>query len=154
MKNIVVLFVIVLLAGCVSQSQILMNNQGQGVRCPSSGYGLAGMMVSSKNQNNCVEDYKRMGYVEIEKVGVTGIMRTEDCSVIKVFKDSPADRAGMKVGDVIERVNGQPVRNNKELTMAALGLAGNPVELKVRRDKARLSFKIVRGQRTKIAATK
>ncbi len=141
MKSIVFLFVVVLLAGCVFQSQILMNNQAQGVHCPFM------------NRDSCVEYYKQMGYVEIEKVGMVGVMTAEDCSVTKVFKDSPADRAGIKVGDVIVSVNGKAVKNNRELSIASFGLAGDPVELKVRRGKEGFTFKIVRGQRTKIAGT-
>jgi len=43
-----------------------------------------------------------------------GLKSTEGSLVSEVERGSPADRAGLKVGDVIVRVNGQKVKNSEE----------------------------------------
>jgi Do/DeqQ family serine protease len=51
-----------------------------------------------------------------------GLANASGALVSRVVEGSPADKAGVRVGDVITSVNGQPVRSNSELRNA-IGLA-------------------------------
>lgn len=50
----------------------------------------------------------------------------------KVVPDSPADRAGLKVGDVVERLSGQPIGSDKDIRRCLLNDAG-PIRMRVER---------------------
>jgi len=81
MKKIL-LFIIVLgalmVSGCATPSQVLIDpNTGNAVRCAHSGggWGLMGAIAISMtyaSQQQCIDDAKRMGYTEIEKVVKVG----------------------------------------------------------------------------------
>ncbi len=61
--------------------------------------------------------------------GETGVLVTQ------VFAGDPADRAGIKVNDIIKAVNGEPVTSSRELSrgIAALGV-GQKAEITLLRD--------------------
>jgi S1-C subfamily serine protease len=57
---------------------------------------------------------------------------TEGALVSGTFDDSPAETAGIEAGDVIVAINGEPVRNNVELTeMLAQHDPGDEIEIRV-----------------------
>ncbi len=70
--------------------------------------------------------------------------------IVKVFKNSPAEKAGVQANDIIEAVNGRPVTGLGTNEVAALvrGPKGTPVTLKLRRGDQPRTFdlEIVRGQ--------
>ncbi|MFZ0241306.1 MAG: DegQ family serine endoprotease [Desulfobacterales bacterium] len=61
--------------------------------------------------------------------GETGVLVTQ------VFEGDPADKAGIKVNDIIKAVNGQPVTSSRELSrgIAALGV-GQKADITILRD--------------------
>ncbi|MFZ0132379.1 MAG: DegQ family serine endoprotease [Desulfobacterales bacterium] len=61
--------------------------------------------------------------------GETGVLVTQ------IFEGDPADKAGIKVNDIIKSVNGQPVTSSRELSrgIAALGV-GQKAEITLLRD--------------------
>ena len=70
-----------------------------------------------------------------ELAKVFGIKRKHGAVIAQVDPDSPADRAGLKVGDVVVRVNKRPVRNSLDLrNMVGLLRAGSRIEMEVIRD--------------------
>jgi len=76
-----------------------------------------------------------------ELAQVFGIKRKHGAVVALVDPDSPADRAGLKVGDVVVRVNKRPVRNSLDLrNVVGLLRAGSRIELEVIRDGRRQHF--------------
>jgi S1-C subfamily serine protease len=73
----------------------------------------------------------------------------EDLTVVGVYRNCPADRAGLKPGDVILQVNGQTVSSLGEMLRRiwALGEAGARVPLTVVRDLERIDLVIDSGDR-------
>jgi len=66
-----------------------------------------------------------------------GLKRPDGALVAQVANDSAAQRAGLKPGDVITEVNGQPVQRSGELsTRIGMAAPGDAVKLKVWRDKS------------------
>jgi len=60
-----------------------------------------------------------------------------------VERGSPADKAGMKVGDIIRKVNGIPIRDVREAYRAIFGAnVGDVVTLTVDRDTKQITFKL------------
>lgn len=64
-----------------------------------------------------------------------GLANTQGALVSQVIDGSPADKAGVKAGDVITSVNGQPIKSNAELRNA-IGLlrVGDKVDVGIVRD--------------------
>jgi serine protease Do len=66
-----------------------------------------------------------------ESLGLTG----KGALVAELTVGGPADRAGLKPGDLITKANGQPVESATDLTRAVgLVRAGDPIRLDVRRE--------------------
>jgi serine protease Do len=64
-----------------------------------------------------------------------GLPQPEGALVSSVEKEGPADRAGIQPGDVILKVNGQPVQNSTELPVTIASLApGTTVNLEIWRN--------------------
>jgi len=64
-----------------------------------------------------------------------GLPNAVGALVSQVVEGSPADKAGLRVGDVITSVNGQPVKSNSELRNA-IGLlrVGDRIDIGLVRD--------------------
>ena len=63
--------------------------------------------------------------------------------VVRLGSGGPAARAGMRAGDIIVAVAGQPVRNLVDLRTAITGRkVGETVDVAVRREKMSLTLKV------------
>ncbi|MGQ0560899.1 MAG: PDZ domain-containing protein [Gemmatimonadota bacterium] len=69
-----------------------------------------------------------------EKVEPEGDTQRESITVRNVSKDSPAQKAGMRAGDEILRVNGMAASNGKFRALAGILAVGDTVRLRIRRD--------------------
>lgn len=78
----------------------------------------------------------------------TEIIESEDgtISIYSVFKDSPADKAGLKVGDVIKNINGESVEGKGSSEVASLikNSTVKDIHLSVMRGEETLDFVIER----------
>lgn len=75
-------------------------------------------------------------------------LRNGSLRVIKVLKDNPADRAGVKSGDIIVGVNDQSIENYTltESVEKIRGEIGTTVKITVLRDNKPIDFAIVRAE--------
>ena len=133
---------------CATPSAMLVNNQGQTVRCATSGWGWAGAPMASSAFDRCVEDYKTMGYLDVSVAGYVGIQFDKDekkmAKIILVQPGSPAEKAGLKVDDVIVSVGAQPVTSPAVGKQLVFGKAGESVDLKVKHGKKISEYKLTR----------
>src|SRR3569623_2030722 len=75
------------------------------------------------------------------------IKETQGAVIAKTVKDSPAAKAGLKAGDVVTRVNGQPVNSAAELrNMVGLMQVGETATIEVVRDGKPRTVKIMIAQ--------
>src|SRR3569833_1465238 len=75
------------------------------------------------------------------------IKETQGAVIAKTVKDSPAAKAGLKAGDVVTRVNGQPVNSAAELrNMVGLMQVGETATFEVVRDGKPRTVKIMIAQ--------
>jgi serine protease Do len=75
-----------------------------------------------------------------------GLPRPEGALVASVEKDGPAARAGIEAGDVILKLNGEPVHDSSELPVKIAGLSpGTRVELEIWRHHAMRDIEVTLG---------
>ncbi len=93
------------------------------------------MMASSKH-DTCVQNALALGYVLYTEAGTLGFANlTGDGKLVKILKlapGSPAEKAGLKPGDIIVNVNGQPMSNANDTQTVLFGKAGTNVDITVR----------------------
>ena len=69
-----------------------------------------------------------LGQLTEKESRAQGIDGLHGVKIDSVFTDSPADRAGIKSGDIITRINGQEVENNRHLTvLISQAKGGQPI---------------------------
>ena len=86
--------------------------------------------------------YPVIGAMVDEQGGAGGGAR-----ITEVFPGSPAERAGLQAGDVVEALDGTPVTNGIELIVAIRShLPGDTVQLAYRRDGERRSVEVTLGE--------
>lgn len=85
---------------------------------------------------------------EYEGIGVEIVTLTDGTNyltaVANVFKDSPAEKAGIKVGDIITKVDGKDVVSSSELASYIKNSEKSEFELVIKRDDKEETLKIVR----------
>lgn len=68
--------------------------------------------------------------------------------VSDVFSGDPADRAGIKVGDIITEINGKPVKDTHDLLLTIATLkVGQKLQLKAIRDGREITFQVTVAER-------
>lgn len=87
-----------------------------------------------------------------------GLDKPEGALVSDVIKGDPADKAGLKAGDIIIEINGKKLENHKELiNIIGSKSPGDTVVLKVMRDGKKIDIKVKLGERketTKVGESK
>ncbi len=122
----------------------------------SGGYQGIGFAVPSNMVRLVVGQLRKEGKVVRGWLGVTiqdmtpelakkfGLETAEGALVSDVFRDSPAQKAGIERGDVIIEYDGRGVKDVSSLrNMVAGSRVGSEVEVEVVRDKARRKLKVV-----------
>lgn len=134
MKQLYVAFIAVAIAGCSAQSQLLINPSRHTMRCSAHGIGLDGVIVTNSNMSNCVSDYAKLGYIPVDEAGVTGINFADGKGkpiISKLAKGSPAEKAGIVVGDTVLSVNDEKPTTSGDAIKALFGRAGETITVTV-----------------------
>jgi membrane-associated protease RseP (regulator of RpoE activity) len=131
------------LAGCATPSTTLVNQDLDTIRCSATNRGPSGTPSVVANRERCVREFKSLGYVELPDVvlGIKPSFAGTAPTVQAVIAGSPADKAGMKPGDVIQSMGGNQVQSFKDF-VGALGSkrAGDVLPIVVRRGGTTLEF--------------
>ncbi len=125
----------------------------------SGGYMGIGFAIPSDMAKSVMESILKYGKVIRGWLGVSiqtltpelekslGLKVNEGALVADVVKDSPADKGGLKRGDVITGFNGKKVEDSTILrNMVAASAPGTRVELKVARDGKELPLTVTLGE--------
>jgi serine protease Do len=134
--------------------------QGQGI----------GFAIPINMAKSILDDLKSKGKVTRGWLGVSIQDISEDIAksmnyknkngvlVTDVFKDDPADKAGIKVGDIITEINGKAIKDTHDLLLTTASLhVGDKATIKALRDGKEISLQIVvaeRKDKPEIALTK
>lgn len=130
--------------------------QGQGI----------GFAIPINMAKGILDDLKTKGKVTRGWLGISIQNITDDIAksinhknkngalVSDVVKGDPADKAGIKVGDIITEINGKPVKDTHELLLAIASLhVGEKAMIKALRDGKEISFQATVAERTEKAET-
>ncbi len=80
-------------------------------------------------------------------LGIRFIMRERGAEIMEVVPDTPADRAGLQVGDIILKVDGQRVRPSRPLPEILLSYRpGDRVTLTVEREGEEIEIPVTLGR--------
>lgn len=123
---------------------------------PSGGNVGIGFAIPSNMAKSIMDQLVRFGEVRRGQLGVyiqdvtpelakaLGLKRSTGAVIAQVIPDSPAQKAGLKEGDVVVAVNGKPIRNAGQLRNA-IGLlrVGDRVRLQVLRNGRSLTLTAV-----------
>lgn len=122
---------------------------------PSGGNVGIGFAIPSDTAAQIVDQLLRSGKVTRGWLGVQvqgldedlagsfGLTKDEGALVGQVVKDGPAERAGLKKGDVILRVNGTPIKDSRDLTRTIGAAAvGSNAKIEFLRDGARKNLTV------------
>ena len=113
--------------------------------------------IALQVKDQLVKDGKvTRGYVGVYIQQVTqdlaesfGLKTPEGALVTKIEKDSPAEKAGLKAGDVITALNGRKVTSSSSLPMLVSSIRpGTKAELTVIRDKKEIKLDITIGSKS------
>ena len=129
-----------------------------------------GFAIPISMAKTILPDLKAKGKVSRGWLGISVQDITEDMAkslhlkdrrgamISETFKNHPADRAGLKAGDIVTEINGKKVKDTHELLlMIAAFHVGDKINVKVLRDGRELSFTVVVSERKdqpEIVATK
>ncbi len=124
--------------------------QGQGI----------GFAIPINMAKSVLSDLKTKGKVTRGWLGISVQDITEDIAknmnltersgalVSDVFKGDPADKAGIKVGDIITEINGKKIKNTHDLLLTIAGVqVGERASIKVLRDGKEMTFRIIVAER-------
>jgi serine protease Do len=137
----------------------LVNIEGKVIGINTAIYADAqniGFAIPVDRAKKIVEDLRQYGEVHRVWVGLgTATLTPEEARrvgmppmrgalVTRVFGDSPADKAGIRPGDVIVAVDGAPVESREAFsTLTATATAGKRISVRVRRDDESLDVRLV-----------
>lgn len=93
-----------------------------------------------------IEDYKIMTMGQYGGIGAGILWRDGYVYISEPFEGFPADKAGLKPGDKIVRLNGEEAKGRgfKEVSAMLKGQAGTALDLVVEREGVPISVKIIR----------
>ena len=124
--------------------------QGQGI----------GFAIPSSMAKNILPDLKTKGKVTRGWMGISVQEVTEDIAkslklsqrsgalISEVFKGDPADRAGLRPGDVILEVNGKNIKDTHQLLILIASFhVGEKVNVKVSRDGQEKTYQVIVDER-------
>lgn len=142
MKRSMLLAIALGLAGCATPSTWLANNQGQAVLCSATGWGYVGAPMAATTHDQCVSNYRKVGYFELPDV-VLGVLfdRSDPPQITSTEPDSPAAQAGIKRGDLLQSVEGFSVKTYRDLAnVLRQRKAGDRVTVVVVREGSPIEF--------------
>jgi serine protease Do len=134
--------------------------QGQGI----------GFAIPVSMAKNILPDLKSKGKVSRGWMGVSVQDITEDMArslqlkerrgaiISEVFKGDPAERAGIRAGDVVTEINGRKIKDTHDLLLSIASFhVGDKVSIKVIRDGREMTFQVTvveRKDQPEVAAAK
>jgi serine protease Do len=125
---------------------------------PSGGNVGIGFSIPSSYAMKIVDQLKTSGRVKRGYLGVNiqsldddtatglGLKNNNGAAIVNVNPNTPASKAGLKVGDIITAFNGRKVSNSRELSLAVSEtLIGSPATIDIIRDGTPTQLKVMVG---------
>ena len=141
--------------GCGGAPLLTAGGKVAGVLIYSIEEGKAIYALPIKAVDKLLDDFERSGEARHAWLGVQLEPHTTTPEVVEVVEGSPADKGGMKVGDVLLQLGDFPIGQTTDMLDACFYLRdGEKVAVSVLRDSDKLSLEIVPGVAMKPALHK
>jgi membrane-associated protease RseP (regulator of RpoE activity) len=143
-NRIYLAILVVIFFGCASFSTIMIHPDGRQMVCQSSGGGGLGIAMAANSYSTCISSLQKAGFIEINKAGMAGVWFGTDslARILKVIEKSPAEKSGIKAGDIIQEIDGTKIRSVGDAKVLIFGEAGTKRSLTILRDSLRIQFGI------------
>ena len=133
--------------------EIVQNYYGEIDEKKLSEEAIKGMIKSLNDSNsNYMDEYITNSFnVTVDGsfvgIGVTIVYENDYNRVVEVFSDSPAEKAGIQVDDILLKVDGKDVKGlmGDEISSLVRGKVGSKVKVVVQRGEEKKTFTITRG---------
>jgi serine protease Do len=129
-------------------------NEGIGFAIPSNM--AKGVMQQLVEKGKVTRGYLGVAIQDIDSRGLAqslGLPDMQGALISQVMKDTPADKAGLKDGDVIVKVDGQTVASANELRNTVARIApGTAVKLEIYRDGKKQTVEVIVAAQPKVLA--
>jgi len=142
------------LASCATPTAIFATADGRVIRCSAS-EGDVGAPVAQGAYDSCVSDARAAGAIPMAEVGGIGVQPSTESSstrVLKVGAGSPAEKAGIKAGDLIVAVNDAQVANSGDARRLLFGRANTEVRVTYRSGDTEKTVTLTRIPMTEVMA--
>jgi carboxyl-terminal processing protease len=85
---------------------------------------------------------------KLEGIGAVLEMKDNNVTIISTLKDTPAQKAGLKPGDIIEKVNGKSIKGKvlTDVVSQVRGPKGSKIDLVIVRGSKELPFSLMRAE--------
>lgn len=94
-----------------------------------------------------VKPYIGVGANDVGKEEKSDGVVTEGSVIKKIYEDSPAESAGLKVGDIVTEINGKAIKSSGEMTSAVKASnKGDKLVMKVYRDGKFIEITVIVGE--------
>ncbi len=126
------------------------------IKSRSGGFQGIGLAIASNLVRTIMKDLQTTGTVKRGYLGITirdldpeianrlGIPNVPGVIVTRAIEGGPAEKGGLRAGDVIVSIGGQPVKDGRELQMVVARLPlGRPAEVLIYREKKAMKVNIV-----------
>jgi hypothetical protein len=124
-----------LLWGCAAPSTLMVNDEGRVYRCASVGWGIIGIAMDTDMHTGCVADMQRLGYVPMGDAWLGMHTKHGTAEIVRFSPKSHAPDAGIRVGDVVLKVDDRPALPWPERMRTLEGKkAGERVDVTILRD--------------------
>jgi serine protease Do len=131
------------------QGQVIALNTA--IVSPTGGSVGIGFAIPSEIAESIVDKLLANGHVDRGWLGVTvdnSSHRHAGAAIAEVNKGGPAARAGLRAGDLVTAINGEPVGSTRELVRAVSAVnPGTVARLRVRRGNQTMELAVVVGRR-------
>lgn len=112
-------------------------------------YGMTSFSFDPYTSYMSTEEYESFSNsinMNIVGIGITYTQFDGVATIMRVIKNSPAEKAGILAGDIIRKVDGVDVEglNTTEFSDLALGKEGSEVVVEIERDGQNIEFDIIR----------
>ncbi len=84
--------------------------------------------------DNSYDSFQQTVQGEYEGIGITMESYNNQTRIVNIFPDTPAEKAGLKAGDIITEVDGIKITDFNQVAQKVKGKAGTSVTLTVQRD--------------------
>jgi hypothetical protein len=118
MRKLGLLLLILPLTGCATPPRLWVNDAGEVRGCANYGWGWGGAPAAYRANRDCATDLERLGYAPLSALRLGAMFEPNSLRVKQLQSQMPAERAGLRIGDLVRDIDGRAVRTHTDYATA------------------------------------